>query len=43
MERLHSGWEDNDGGNGEFAFDVAQRTVMLTHNQAYTEYETTKG
>jgi hypothetical protein len=42
LEDLHSGWENNDGGNGEFELNVAERTITLTHHQAYTEYETSE-
>jgi hypothetical protein len=38
----HGGWENNEGANGEFAFDVTTGAVTLTHNERYTEYNTTE-
>ena len=38
----HGGWENNEGANGEFAFDVATGAVKLTHNERYTEYNSTE-
>ncbi len=38
----HPGWENNDGADGDFTFDVATRTITLEHNQRYmdtTSYE----
>jgi hypothetical protein len=42
LEDLHGGWENDDGGNGEFELNVAERTITLTHHQAYTQYETSE-
>lgn len=40
LEEEHGGWENNDGAYGEFAFDVAARTINLDHNSRYTAVET---
>ena len=37
LEQTHGGWEDNDGGFGTFAFDVAERSITLDFNERYTE------
>jgi hypothetical protein len=37
LEQTHGGWENNDGGYGEFVFDVAKRTIELEFNGRYTE------
>lgn len=39
LNRLHSGWEMNDGAYGEFVFDVAERTIGLDYNERYTSSE----
>jgi hypothetical protein len=36
LDRTHAGWENNDGADGEFVFDVASRTVTLDYNERYT-------
>lgn len=36
----HSGWENNDGAYGDFAFDVGADTITYTHNSRYTEVDT---
>jgi hypothetical protein len=33
----HSGWENNDGGEGSVTFDVVKDTVNLEHHEFYTE------
>jgi uncharacterized protein DUF6878 len=38
---IYFGWENNDGAFGTFVFDVPARTVMLEHNERYTEVNTT--
>lgn len=40
--RQHSGWENNDGGSGEFIFDAALDKIHWTHNEYYTETNTTE-
>ncbi len=37
LEDTHGGWENNDGGFGEFRLDVAARTVELEFNGRYTD------
>ena len=39
LEELYAGWENNDGAYGEFAFDVAERTITLDYNGRYTAVE----
>jgi len=39
LRDTHAGWENNDGAFGEFAFDVAARTISLDHNKRYTAFE----
>jgi hypothetical protein len=38
LEQEHDGWENNDGGYGEFIIDVAQRTISLEFCQRYSDY-----
>ena len=33
----HSGFENNDGGEGKLIIDVVARTIVLDHNDFYTE------
>lgn len=37
LEQTHPGWENNDGARGEFAFDVAARSITLSFTGYYTE------
>ena len=37
LEDSHDGWENGDGGYGEFAFDVSDRSITLEYNERYTE------
>ena len=42
LGEAHPGWENNDGADGDFTFDVATRTITLAHNQRFldiTSYE----
>lgn len=39
LERTHSGWENNDGADGEFMFSVVNGTVTLDYNEHYTASE----
>ena len=41
LDDLYSGWENNDGAFGTFAFDVPARTVTLEHNERFTDVNTT--
>ncbi|API73562.1 DUF6878 family protein [Ralstonia pseudosolanacearum] len=34
----HPGFENNDGGDGEIAFDVAAGTVCMAHRDHYVEH-----
>ena len=36
------GWEINEGSYGMFVFDVAERTIELTHNERYVSIETSE-
>ena len=38
LEQEHDGWENNDGGYGEFIIDVAERTISLEFCQRYSDY-----
>ncbi len=42
LDELHGGYENNDGGFGTFEFNVAAGTVQLTHNDRFTDYDTTE-
>jgi hypothetical protein len=35
IDLYHSGWENNEGGDGIISFDFEERTVLITHNQNY--------
>ncbi len=37
LEQKHGGWENNDGGYGEFTFNVAERRIELDFNGRYTD------
>lgn len=41
LEYTHGGFENNDGGYGNFRFDVANRTVSLEMNERYIDIHTT--
>ena len=38
----HSGWENNDGAFGELHWDLATDALRHTHNDCFTDYETTE-
>jgi hypothetical protein len=38
----HPGWENNDGAFGEFAWDLTDDTLKHTHNDRFTDYDTTE-
>ena len=42
LSQHHGGWEINDGSYGLFGFDVAARTIELTHNERYIAVDTTE-
>ena len=37
LEQAHAGWENNDGGYGEFSIDVAKRSIELEFNGRFTD------
>ncbi len=37
LGQTHDGWENNDGAYGDFAFDVADRTIRLDYNERRME------
>ena len=39
LEKTHCGWMNNEGGFGEFVFDVPARTITLDFNQRYAGCE----
>lgn len=39
LEDTHCGWENNDGGYGEFVFDVGARTITLDFYERYVSTE----
>jgi hypothetical protein len=39
LSQTHGGWENNDGADGEFVFDVAERSISLDYNERYTATE----
>jgi len=43
LEQRYAGWENNEGGNGEFTIDLTSEpvTVEHTHNECVEEYNTT--
>lgn len=42
LEDRHGGWENNEGGNGEFEINLVADppTIEHTHNECYEEYNT---
>ena len=41
LEFHHDGYESNEGGNGEFTFDVATGIAGLVHNDVVIDHDTT--
>jgi hypothetical protein len=37
LSQEHGGWENNDGGQGEFLFNVAEQSIELDFNQFFTD------
>jgi hypothetical protein len=37
LGQTHGGWENSDGAYGDFAFDVADRTITLDYNERRME------
>jgi hypothetical protein len=42
MQVRHSGWQDGDGGFGEFEWDLLDDSLDHTHNERFTDYDTTE-
>ena len=42
LEQAHAGWENNDGGYGEFRIDVPKRSIELEFNGRFTDTWTDK-
>ena len=40
IDLYHSGWENNEGGDGNIIFDFEKQTVILSHNEYGTDSET---
>jgi hypothetical protein len=38
----HPGWENNDGAYGDFEWDLTKDTLYHTHNDRFTDYDTTE-
>lgn len=38
----HPGWENNDGAYGDFEWDLTADTLYHTHNDRFTDYDTTE-
>lgn len=41
LEHHHPGYENNDGGQGEFIWDVKENTISLDHGDNYVQTEHT--
>src|SRR5690349_13127931 len=41
LDAHFAGWENNEGGNGLFTWQVGRNELHLIHNQAFTDYQTT--
>lgn len=39
LQKEHGGWEINEGGQGEFTFDVEERTLSLHHEDNIVEVQ----
>jgi hypothetical protein len=37
LEQEHGGWENNDGGSGDFVFHVEDRRIELEFSQFFTD------
>lgn len=42
LEAHHAGWENNDGGRGDFRWDITTGNFTLDHEDYYTESNATK-
>lgn len=39
LEATHAGWENNDGAQGEFFWDIATDKITLDHGENYMQTE----
>ena len=42
LEARHAGWENNDGGCGQFEWNLTADTLKHIHNDRFTDYDTTE-
>jgi hypothetical protein len=42
IEARHPGWENNDGAFGEFKWNLTEDALLHTHNDRFTDYDTTE-
>lgn len=42
LSREHGGWENDSGGSGEFVFDPESDKIHWTHNEYYTQTNTSE-
>jgi hypothetical protein len=42
IEARHPGWENNDGAFGELEWNLIDDTLRHTHNDRFTDYDTTE-
>ena len=42
MQVRHPGWENGDGAYGDFFWNLTDDTLHHTHNDRFTDYETTE-
>jgi len=42
LEARHAGWENHDGGWGQFDWNLTADTLKHTHNDRFTDYDTTE-
>lgn len=42
LEDLHPGWEINEGSFGQFEWDLQTDKIHLTHNNRYTQIDTSE-
>ena len=40
LDSEHAGWENNDGAEGTFTWDIATNELKLEHTEFYTESNT---
>jgi hypothetical protein len=42
IQARHPGWENNDGACGEFQWNLTEDALVHTHNDRFTDYDTTE-